>query len=464
MMEAAVELPLDERRKGPHSLVRELLAQGAKAGLIKVAAIALSYLFLIVLARNVSEAEYGRYGFAISLLIVLGVLASSGQPTAIVRYWPQYLGQGDAARAKGALSLGFAAVLAASFGVMLLAAIAISLAKLVFPGLETGYLYAAAFMVLPAGLTAFQSSALRAQGSVVGALLPTGVLHRGGLILALLAMLHWGSDISAASVLWISGVLWLVVLAPQTVGILVGARRIAQAQAANYDIPGWRSSCATFLALGLLSVLGQSADVVVLGLYYGPEETGGYFVALKVASLFLIFFASVNVLTGPMISRAFHAGDVEEVQRICRTISGMMLVPTLLGLAVLVFAGRQILGLFGPAYVEAYLLMIVLASGTAFAILAGPSGAALTMTGHEGRFLKILGVSRVAMIATQVALVPLIGPLGAALANAFWNIAFCLWARRCLLRHLGVDSSVFSLLPGRSTAVKARPSQARPES
>ena len=456
MTEAAADPPTREPRKAPRGLLRELLSNGAKAGVIKVAAITLSYLFLIVLARNVTEAEYGRYGFAISLLVFLGVLANGGQPMAILRFWPQYLGQGDPARAKGALVLGFGTVLAASLGVMLLAALAVSLAKLFHPQLTTGYLYAAAFMILPAGLAAFQSSALRAQGSVVGAMLPTGVLHRGGLFLALLLLLHWGKMVTAESILWISALVWLLVLMPQTVGILAGARKSVAAEAADYRIAGWRSSCAVFLALALLDALSHSADVIVLGLYFGPEQTGGYFAALKVASLFLMFFGAANVLTGPMISRAFHSGDLAEVQRICRTVSGMMLLPALLGLAILVLAGRQILGLFGPAYAEAHLLMVVLASGTACVILAGPSATVLMMTGHERTFLKIQAVSRVSMVATQIVLVPLLGPLGAALGHAFWSIVLCLSNRYFVRRRLGVEPSVASLLPGRAKAAEAR--------
>lgn len=458
MTEAVVELPPEQPREAPRSLLRQILAQGVTAGLIKLAAIVFSYLFLILLARNISEAEYGRYGFAISLVVFLGALATGGQQTAIVRFWPQFLGQGDPARAKGALWLGFGTVLAFSFVIMLLAVLVVSLGKLVNPGLATGYLYAAAFMVLPAGLCAFQSAALRAQGSVVGALLPSDILHRGGLLLALLfLLLQGGSEITAESMLWISGLLWLLVLAPQTVRILVGARRAAPDVAADYGIAGWRSSGAVFLALTLFGVLSQSADVLVLGLYFGPEETGGYFAALKVASLFLLFFLAANILSGPMISRAFHRGDLAEVQRICRAVSGLMVVPALLGLAIVVFAGPQILGFFGPAYSEAYPLLTVLATGTVCFILNGPAGSVLMMTGNERTLLKMLCISRVGMVVLQVALVPLIGPLGAALGNAFGNIALSLWARQFLRRCLGVDPSFVSLLSGRSKAAEARP-------
>ena len=433
-------------RKASSSLLRYFLTHGSAAALIKLVAILLSYLFLILLARSVDEAEYGRYGFAISLTVFLGILANCGQGTAILRFWPQFQAENDPARAKGALLRSYTTVLVGTGSVVGLVFLAVTLVKLTTPGMDAGYLYAAAFLTFPSALAAYQGAAMRALGFVARAMLPSEIFHRGFLVLALLYLIGGSLEISAELVLWISGVLWIAFLVPQAFTIIKETRHQATVARANLDIPAWRATSLGLWGLAVLGILSQSSDVVVLGLYYGPEETGTYFVALKVASLFVIFFATASVLTAPMISRAFHGGEGGEVQRICRTICSLLILPAICGMLVVVLAGDLVLGLFGPGFAEGQLVLVVLSAGFVIHVLAGPANMLLMMTGYEGKYLQILGTTRIAMVLAQVLLIPLLGPLGAAAGSAFGQIALAVWTRYFTLRHLGVDPTVLCLL------------------
>ena len=202
----------------------------------------------------------------------------------------------------------------------------------------------------------------------------------------------------------------------------------------------------------MLGILSQSSDVVVLGLYFGPEETGSYFVALKVATMFVIFFAVSNVLTAPMISSSFHAGDHDEVQRICRTMCSLLVVPALAGLLIVIFAGDILLSLFGPSFAESHLILAILSAGFVINVLAGPANLLLTMTGHERKYLQILGSTRIAMVLAQVLLIPVLGPLGAAVGSALGQVALVVWTRWFAVRHLAVDPTVLCLLRARPGA------------
>lgn len=436
-------------RKAPVSLLRYFLTHGSAAAAIKLTAVVLSYLFLILLARSVDEAEYGRYGFAISLTVFLGILANCGQGMAILRFWPQFQAGDDPARAKGVLIRSYATVLVGAGTIVGLAFLVVTLVKLMNPGLDAGYLYATAFLTFPSALSAYQGAAMRALGFVARAMLPTEIFHRGFMVLALLYLIGSSLQLSAELVLWISGLVWIAFLIPQAVKIVSEMRRQAPATEANLDLPAWRGASLGLWGLGVLGILSQSSDVVVLGLYYGPEETGSYFVALKVATMFLIFFAVTNVLTAPMISTAFHGGDRDEVQRICRTICSLVILPAFGGILIVVFAGDLVLGLFGPSFAEGHLIFAILSAGFVVNVLSGPSNLLLTMTGHEGKYLQILGSTRIAMVLAQVLLIPLIGPLGAAVGSAVGQLALAIWTRWFAIRHLAVDPTVLCLLGAR---------------
>ena len=448
--EAMTQVPADSdliaARKAPVSLLRYCLTHGSASVAIKLTAVILSYLFLILLARSVDEAEYGRYGFAISLTVFLGILANCGQGMAVLRFWPQFQAREDLARAKGVLIRSYATVLVGACIVVGLAFSVATLAKLINPGLDTSYLYAAAFLTFPSALASYQAAAMRALGFVARAMLPTEIFHRSFMVIALLYMIGASLQLSAALVLWISGLLWLVCLVPQAIKILSEMRRQAPSTRATLDIPAWRRASLGLWGLGVLGILSQSSDVVVLGFYYGPEQTGSYFVALKVAALFLVFFAVTNALVAPMISRAFHGGDRDEVQRICRTICSLIALPAIGGLLIVVFAGHHVLGLFGPGFEESHLIFGILSAGFVVNVLSGPANLLLTMTGHEGKYLRILGTTRIAMVLAQVLLIPVMGPLGAAVGSTLGQLALAIWTRWSAIRHLAVDPTVLCLL------------------
>ena len=272
------------------------------------------------------------------------------------------------------------------------------------------------------------------------------------MLIALLYLIGSNLQLSAELVLWTSGLLWLALLVPQAVKVVSEMRRQAPGVEPDMDIPAWRGASLGLWGLGVLGILSQSSDVVVLGLYFGPEETGSYFVALKVATMFVIFFAVSNVLTAPMISSSFHGGDRDEVQRICRTMCSLLVVPALAGLLIVIFAGDLVLSLFGPAFAEGHLILTILSAGFVINVLAGPANLLLTMTGHERKYLQILGSTRVAMVLAQVLLIPVLGPLGAAVGSALGQVALVIWTRWFAVRHLAVDPSVLCLLRARSGA------------
>src|SRR5262249_10894287 len=87
--------------------LRFLHTGAAAAFFIKVGSIAFIYLQSIILAHCMSPSGFGEYAIGVSLATALGVMVAAGQPTAIIRFWPQYVAQARVALARGSVLFGY---------------------------------------------------------------------------------------------------------------------------------------------------------------------------------------------------------------------------------------------------------------------------------------------------------------------------------------------------------------------
>ena len=195
----------------------------------------------------------------------------------------------------------------------------------------------------------------------------------------------------------------------------------------------------------MLFAMVQQFDVVVVGLFLTPEQSGSYFAALRTASLLGLTLIAGSMVAAPLIARYHHAGSRAELVRLCRILSFCIALPTLLGFLFLLIAGRWLLAIFDPGFADAYHQLVILAAAYAFAALCGPTTVFLQMIGRERDHLKMTALCYAATLATQCLLTPLIGPLGVALPAKLGMIGQNIWALRLLRSELALDCSIFGL-------------------
>jgi O-antigen/teichoic acid export membrane protein len=197
---------------------------------------------------------------------------------------------------------------------------------------------------------------------------------------------------------------------------------------------------------GVLFAMVQQFDVVVVGLFLAPEQSGSYFAALRTASLLGLTLIAGSMVGAPLIARYHHAGSRAELMRLCRVLSVCIALPTLSGLIFLLAAGRWLLAIFDASFADAYPLLVILAAAYAFAALCGPTAVFLQMIGRERDHLKMMALCYAATLAAQCLLAPFLGSLGVALPNLLGMIGQNLWALRLLRSELALDCSIFGLL------------------
>ncbi|MCW5720099.1 MAG: oligosaccharide flippase family protein [Devosia sp.] len=426
---------------------------------IKVATAGLTYLTYVVLARTMSEDEYGRFAFGLALATMLAILAGMGQSTAVLRLWPQLRGQGESESASTTLAAGASITIAASLvTAALLCLVALAIAPFLPAGETANHFIGAAFLILPMALAEYNSSALRAQGSLWTALLPRDIFWRVALPLSVLALFSLGVVLSGPDALTLSAALLIgmllaqVQLARRRGYVVLPALSLAPV-AAHWQRWGKLSK---WLLLGaLIETFTLNADVILVGLMLDLESSGLYFNAFRTAGLMTLFTFAIELVIAPMVAEHFHAGAMRKAQAITALCAWAGFLFSLVVFALFAVSGDFVLSLFGPSYAGGALVLVLLAFGLLFDAATGPSKIVMMMTGHERAYVALFGAIMGLGFLVQIVVIPFWGVVGAAAVNMgariLAQIAIALWCRY----RIGLDTSLLGVF-----ALRAAPQAA----
>lgn len=431
-----------------HALLSTGLLRSVGSLGIKVATAGLTYITYVVLSRTMTESEYGHFAFGLALATVLAILAGMGQSTAILRLWPQLRAQGEEAHADAVVAAGSAITIGASLIVAgLLCVVAVFSIPFLPPRETINHFIGAAFLILPMALAEYNSSVLRAQGSLWTALVPRDIIWRLALPLAVIALFAMGIVLSGPDALTLSAALLIGALILQ---MWIGLRRRYAVMPAITPVrPHWQrwGSLSKWLLLGaLIETFTLNADVILVGLMLDLESSGLYFNAFRTAGLMTLFTFAIELVIAPMVAEHYHAGAMRKAQAITALCAWAGFAFSLLIFGLFLGFGDFILSLFGPAYAEATLVLVLLAFGLLFDAATGPSKIVMMMTGHERAYVALFGTIMGLGFLIQIAVIPVWGIVGAAAVNMgariIAQVAIALWCRY----RIGLDTSLLGAL------------------
>lgn len=171
------------------------------------------------------------------------------------------------------------------------------------------------------------------------------------------------------------------------------------------------------LALTNLAVLVYTrVDVVLLSLWRGEHDTGIYAAAVRLTELgYIMPMILVNTFF-PLLARTFR----EDKPAFDRTLSRLFAVAGWGGLATGLFlsvgAPLWIRLLYGPAYAETTLVLVISAWNAVFAGLGAVRSQWLVLHGYQRYGLFYVGMGAVLNLCLNAVLIPRQGPVGAAIS------------------------------------------------
>lgn len=415
---------------------------------IKVATAGLTYITYVVLSRTQTESEYGHFAFGLALATVLAILAGMGQSTAVLRLWAQLRSKGENSDADAVVAAGSAITIGASLILAgLLCVLAVASIPFLPPRETINHFIGAAFLILPMALAEYNSSVLRAQGSLWTALLPRDIVWRLALPAAVMALFAVGIVLSGPDALTLSAALLIGALVLQmSVALKRNYAILPRIAPVRTHWQRWGSLSNWMLLGALIETFTLNADVILVGLMLDLESSGLYFNAFRTAGLMTLFTFAIELVIAPMVAEHYHSGAMRKAQAITALCAWAGFVFSLVIFALFLFFGEFILSLFGPSYAEGTLVLLLLAFGLLFDAVTGPSKIVMMMTGHERAYVAIFGAIMGIGFLVQIAVIPIWGIVGAAAVNMgariLAQIAIALWCRY----RIGLDTSLLGAL------------------
>jgi O-antigen/teichoic acid export membrane protein len=434
------------RRQVAGELIRSLVRRGSAVLLLQVVGFAAQFLTGILLGRLLGASDYGRYSFAITLVVILRLATALGFPLMLLKSVAAYYGTADWAHLKGLLRTAAAAMLAA--GAIVVAGVALA-AQILWtgPALATGALLMIALPLLVI-LPVAESAAAAIKGIHRVALGQVPEILRALLyLLALLgAVVIAGIHLDARSAMTIR-------VAAEFLGLVVTLALLIRALPAevrrakpSYDFTTWRRGLLGFAAVNATYLIFQQVDIVMLGMMRPMADVGVFRMATNLVFALIFVSAIAGVVLNPVIASAWAQGKREFLQDICVRMSRIGFALTIVAYLGLMAISPILIAILGPDFARLTLPLAILGSSHVFCALMSVAPTVLLMTGGERD--AAWGITGAALLNTvlNLVLISVAGIIGAAIASAVSMILLTLFYAVRAYQRTGIDSTVFRRL------------------
>ncbi len=411
--------------------LKRFRAGAVVSGILVSVGMLLLFLMNVILARRLGPHEFGQFSYVFTLGSMVALVGAVGIPPAAMRYIAQYMDAGRFDLVRGITRWSLTRVLAFAFTVTAALALAGSLEFWSEPVRLTFMLIAC--HIIPSVLWLWQRFVSLGFQKIALALLP-----RDWLLPIVITALAFTPALNTATGITIafaaSGIIIQIVACWMLLRIIAST---AGDHAPCYlSKQWWRTSLP--LSLTSLSQLSMNRwDVLMLATLATMQETGIYLAASKLSLLATPVARFVVTFTGPLISAAYNNGRAHDLQLLLRR--SMWLTMGLgLPITLALMGGSHLLvdRIYGSAYAGAGPPLIILATGQLFSLFCVPASTLLWMGGGERAQALINLLGSVSNLGLCVALIPVWGATGAALATsaslAITSLLYVMTGRRVL--------------------------------
>ena len=199
----------------------------------------------------------------------------------------------------------------------------------------------------------------------------------------------------------------------------------------------------------VLMNMTTQVDILILTVVATPEEVAHYYAAARSALVVGFFSTSSGLLAEPAMSRLHAARSPERLQTLVTTTSAIGATVTLLAAVAAVLVAPFYLALFGPGYEDALPSFLVFTVGIVLNSVFGPTLPLLRATRCERDLLQHTMIALIVNAGITVALVPLVGIVGAAMGSAVQFMIHGATTARETRRLTAIRCDVGTIIQGR---------------
>lgn len=367
-----------------------LIGQGANYGMV------------FLLTYKLGAGGFGLFSLALMVMNIATLIGSLSLGVTILRFAANYKGKEDTQAVQTLIGTILIVVLAWSLLIAgLIELLAPLLAEQVFRKPELTSLFRIIAWAIPlSALFRIFVSGLHGLGLTdVRAYLEQLVLPFTRLALVAVS-LFVSSNVTSA--------LWAMVIASSIATVIAGIQLAHKSRfwiiKWHYILNEWgawaKYTAPTFLDALLVTSMGGSLEVLLLGIFGTRELVGIYSVVLKFKAILNMPMVALNNALAPVISKLHTRGELEYLQHIFKDATRWVAIAALPLGAIYILFGDVLLGLFGDTFTRGYVALVIVTLGQFVNIAVGPVGHILLMTGYS----RIRLVNSLILLAIQLIL------------------------------------------------------------
>ncbi|WP_195163462.1 lipopolysaccharide biosynthesis protein [Mesorhizobium sp. NBSH29] len=409
---------------------------------IRIFNAAVAFVSQVLLARWMGSFEYGIFVLVWVTMIIVGNLSCLGFHTSVIRYIPEYLGQKRLAELRGILLVSRVFVLIASTTIAAAGMIGLWLFASMVESYYVVPFYLGIICIPMIALSDVLQGISRANSWTISALAPAYITRPTLILLIMGAALLAGYEPCASNAIIAAILATYLTTISQLIEVKTRLDRKLPAGPRTIHMREWFVISLPIFLVESFFFLLTNADVLMVGAFMQPDDVAVYFATVKTLALVHFAYFAVKAGVAQRYSHFTHT-DPDRLAAFARETVSWTFWPSLLMAAVVLAVGEPMLALFGPEFVRGYPLLFLLVIGVVARAAVGPAESVLTMSGNQNVCAVVYALTLAFNVALSVALIPLFGLWGAAIATALSMIfeasalSFTVW------RKLGFLMAIF---------------------
>lgn len=375
----------------------------------------------IMVARYVTQGEYGIYSLALVLLNVFVTVSILGLATGSTRQIAFYRGRGDKSKVRGVVlsSLQIAVISSIFFSLALFfASDLISIKLFHSPELSAPlkvFCIAIPFFVLIHILTTIFRGFDRAEPNVYFQQISRNALFPLLLLIVILLGLQFTGVVYAFAASVVLTFIAFAVYAIKKPPLVLRGEKSASASPIGKELLLFSLP---LLAVGVLNLAVMWIDTLMLGYFMVAADIGLYNSALPLVRLLGIVMGTATFLYFPLMSQLYAKNQRDEMKRCYTAVTKWIFMATLpIFLIFVLFPEATLNILFGSRYIGATSALQILSLGFFIHAILGPSAITLVAMGDTRFVAWSLLIALIGNIALNIILIPPLGIVGAAIAT-----------------------------------------------
>jgi len=394
----------------------------------------LGFVSRIIIVRYITQSEYGIFSLALVLMSIFVTISSLGLQEGATRYIAYFRGKNEEDKVRSVISSSIKIALIASIIsslILFLSADIISTNIFHISELSTPlkiFSVAIPFTVLMGIFTSIFRGFDRVEPNVYF----QNIMRNVVFILFLIGIMSLGLSFPGVIYAYLASIvitcvvfgIYAVKKLPLTFSAFSVKKGADDATAINPMGKELLLFSLPLLAVAMLNMIMNWTDTLMLGYFKTPDVVGLYNGALSLAHLITISLTSAGFIYVPIISGLYSKRLIEELRRTYQVLTKWIFSVTIPLFFILFLFPEIVLNfLFGMNYIQAASALRILALGFMFHAFLGLNGLSLLVMG-ESRFLMLVSLSgAVSNVVLNVAFIPTLGIVGAALASL---LSYCM--------------------------------------